>query len=52
MPEVEVTILMSAQFLNVSGRPHPTASVPFAQVPHMLPEETKIMSVSGNFPQC
>lgn len=36
-PLVLVTIEMSAQFLNVSGWPQPTASVPLSQVPHILP---------------
>lgn len=36
LPPVLEIILISAQFLKVSGRPQPTASVPFGQVPHMF----------------
>ena len=37
-PAVFVTMLMSAQFLKVSGLPQPIASVPLAHIPHMLPK--------------
>lgn len=38
-----VTMLTSAQFRNVSGLPHPFASVPFSQVPHILPNVTIVI---------
>ncbi|KYN21339.1 hypothetical protein ALC57_06264, partial [Trachymyrmex cornetzi] len=38
IPPVLVTMLTSAQLRKVSGLPHPTASVPFSQVPHMFPD--------------
>lgn len=40
-PAVLVTIVTSAQFRKVSGRPHPSPSVPFVHVPHMFPGRQK-----------
>jgi hypothetical protein len=34
---VLVTIVTSAQFRKVSGRPHPSPSVPLVHTPHMFP---------------
>lgn len=41
-PEELLTILISAQFLKVSGWPHPKPSVPLSHFPHMLPAKRTV----------